>query len=366
MERDDAPAIDISNASHAIAKEEHDNAIELTMPQKKRTSPTVNAQDYDDPQAGPSGINQDMHRNMANYQQSRCYTNLASSSDDDSDGDREIMTSLWRSRGTFNLNQTSRPNLVGRDMDDDAVASAPTAATAAVAAVAAAATGASVNGSNRSASPSIAINHQSAPFLGNGSAVSHRSEINRTTSEILTAPDLQLDWLSDSSVDSEESGGARKMPEDLERSWRNSDDHGVVYVPLQPSPAAGDETNEGGAAVGAVTSNQPSLQIDLTISDDEDIIETTRPHSPPSPFLTVSHRLSPFQARNDGGAAGGSDASADPRPLRLQSSPVRVPLAMNRMQHTLYDDYHNQESHVGHLNCRSAYSTCDCLEAVPG
>lgn len=348
-----------------IAKEEPVDAIELTKSQKKQVSPTVNAQDYDDPQAGPSGIKQEVHRNMAEYQQNRCYTNVASSSDDDSDDDREIMrtTSLWRSRGTFNLNQTSRPNLINRDLDDDSLHNRTTSA--ASSAAAAAVTGGS--GNNYRSSPPIAVSHRSSPFLNNNSN-SLRSEINRTTSEILTAPDLQLDWLSDSSVDSEDPGGARKISDDLGRSWRSSEDHGVVYVPLPSSSPTVDEANAAAEAGEAAVTTEPSLQIDLTISDDEDVIETTRQHSSPfhltvshriSPSLAVSHRLSPFQARASDGGGG-----AESRSLRHQSSPVRVPLAINRLQQALYDGYHNRESHVGHLNCRSAYSTCDCLEAA--
>lgn len=278
----------ISHSPHVIAKEEPLDVGDLPKQLKIHMASTVNAQDYDDPQAGPSGIKQEMHpndRSAAEYQQNRCYTNAVSSSDDGSDEDNEIMqtTTLWRSRGTFNLNQTSRPNLNNRDLDDDSLHNQTT--TAAPAAVA---TGGVSGG------------------LGASGANSNNIDSGM---EILTAPDLQLDWLSDSSDQSIDE---------------------VVCVPLPSSPPAVDEANVKAESDTIAAVNEPSLQIDLTTSDDEDVME--------------------INVYND----------ADAHMTRVPTAPVQI----NCLRHALYDGYHNRESHVGHLNCRSAYSTCDCLEAT--
>lgn len=308
--------------SHMIAKEEPIDAVELTKQLKQLTSPTVNAQDYDDPQAGPSGIKQESHRN--DYRQTRCYTNIATSSDDDSDDDHEIMqtTTLWRSRGTFNLNQTSRPSLNNHDMDEDSLHNRTTSgATGAVAAPGSSAGG---SGNGEKCTSGTRNTKQPGEVRGSGDTrnFSPRLRVSPrgcgvSTSEILTAPDLQLDWLSDSSDQSIDE---------------------VVCVPLPSSSPAVDVANVKAETGAAAATNEPSLQIDLTTSDDEDVMEIN------------------VNVFNGG---------ADTRSPRLPSSPVRVPpLTLENLQQALYDEYHNREpSHVGLLNCRSAYSTCDCLEA---
>lgn len=310
---------DMSNhSSHVIAKDEPHDVDVLKKQQKRQSSPTVNAQDYDDPQAGPSGIKQEAHRNVTDCHSKHFYTKAsASSSDDDSDDDREIMqtTTLWRSRGTLNLNQTSRPSINNRDLDEDQL-------------------------HNRTTSAAVAESASTSGNDVNRIVTSLRPEINRTTSEILTAPDLQLDWLSDSSGDSEQTLPPTDVTTEIQvnpemtgktqTKWQP-----CVCVPLSSSSAAVDEANVEAESRSATVTNEPSLQIDLTTSDDEDVMEIN------------------VNVFNDG---------AETRSPRLPPSPVRVPV--NRLRHALYDEYHNRESHVGHLNCRSAYSTCDCLEAT--
>lgn len=309
------------------------DAVELTSPHLSQASLTVNVQDYDNPQPGPSGIKQEVHRNAAEYHQDRCYTNAASSSDDDSDDDREIMqtTTLWCSSGKFNLNQTSRPNL-NRDSAEDSLHHGTTS-TAAVAATVAA-TDVIVDFNRPVVSPRPEINRIVASL---------RSDINRTTSEILTAPDLQLDWLSDSSDSSETTTSPTdvtssklvvpkttrqprlisEMTTEMQENWQAS-----------TSPVI-DAANVKAESESTAATNDTTLQIDLTTSDDDDVME-----------------INVFNGDND------------TRSPRIPSSPARVPHAMNCMQQAVYDEYHKRESHVGHLNCRSAYSTCDCLEAA--
>lgn len=327
---------DDSNAGNSSHKEGRLNAVEFPNQHLPQASLIINAQDYDDPQPGPSGIKQEVHRNAADYHQDRCYTNAASSSDDDSDDDREIMqtTTLWSSSGKFNLNQTSRPNL-NRDLDEDSLTNGTSSSAAAAAAVATADVNVDFNRNVGSPRPEI-----------NRIVASLRSDINRTTSEILTAPDLQLDWLSDSSDGSETAtppadvtATMHVIPKTTSKLRVISEMTSKMQVKWHPSSSPViDAADVKAESEPTAATNDATLQIDLTTSDDDDIMEIN--------------------------VFNGATETRSSRSPRLPASPDRVPHAMNCLQQGVYDDYHKRESHVGHLNCRSAYSTCDCLEAA--
>lgn len=212
------------------------------------------AQQIDDSQPGPSGINVRPSRDF--MRGNRHYADGGSSSDDDDDHEIMQTTSLWRSRGQYNLSQSSR--------EDE-------------------------NRRQHEASDSGAGNIDSEM-------------------EILTAPDLQLDWLSDSSEHSIDE---------------------VVCVPCdEPTPPVENsglktETSSSTIQANATTSAQ-TLEIDLTrdTDDEEDLMEINICNGQP-------------------------------------------PSRSNRVQNALFDVYHNatrERSMGGSLNCRSAFGTCDCLE----
>lgn len=158
-------------------------------------------------------------------------------------------TSLWRSRGSYNLNHPNRLNKI-----------------------------------------------DGAPNEQNGNISSNL--------EILTAPDLQLDWVSDSSEQS-------------------LDD--VVYVPLVSNSVQHNEavSTEDIKTEVSDEARRATLHIDLTTDSDEDVME-----------VNISNRESDN-------------------------------LRHNRLSRALYDTYHDatHDISVGNINCRSAtFGTCDCLE----
>lgn len=203
---------------------------------------------FEDPLEGPSGINV---RSMQSINHDSLFANGESSDDDDDDHEIMQTTSAWRSRGSFNLNHANRLN------------------------------------------KSESTSNEASGNIDSGL-------------EILTAPDLQLDWVSDSSEQS-------------------LDD--VVFVPMA-SPAGQQNEVERVDAVKTERAEEPrqaTFQIDLTTdSDDEDVME-----------VNISNR----EADN---------------------------LRQNRLSRALYDVYHNETRDMpvgGNINCRSAtYGTCDCLE----
>lgn len=128
--------------------------------------------------------------------------------------------------------------------------------------------------------------------------------------EVLTAPDLQLDWLSDTSSDDE----IVCTTDNNKLSSQNQ--NGTINLTIPTTAMA---------------------PIDLTASDDEESNQTNSNNS--NSNIVDSTAWAPGSLYN-----------------------------------CLVDQYHNatrnlnnihnpRHSNDGHLNCRSAYSTCDCLES---
>lgn len=98
-------------------KEEPVSSSNQTVEPNRSEAPNATAQSetrtnrddfVDDPEAGPSGIKTCARQSCSSRYPSRVpprrYQDQYSSSDDDSD-DEIVQSTLWRSRGSFNLNQ---------------------------------------------------------------------------------------------------------------------------------------------------------------------------------------------------------------------------------------------------------------------
>lgn len=158
----------------------------------EQQTPTTTSIDYEnDPEAGPSGLSTEPsnrpHGVRSVYHR---YPYPHDSSDTDSDDDREIATSLWRSREAFNAKDRNRDlpwrlrplpdTSFPEPSTTDATTTTPFNNTTDVV---------DLSG-NDNANPVQDVRTPSPP-LSSGI-------------EILTAPDLQLDWVSDVTTDTDD------------------------------------------------------------------------------------------------------------------------------------------------------------------
>lgn len=243
-------------------KEEPDSSTNVVRKPKKVEEPRNTrheiqfGKDYEnDPEAGPSGIKTQPRRDSSMYTSriSRRYQDQYSSDDDDSDDEIAQTTSLWRSRGSFNLNQNdhSENDIPWRTRQRAASDSNSNELSQAA---------------NNTCDDVIVI--EADPAQANPLA----SNIN-SGMEVLTAPDLQLDW--DSSDD----------------SVICADENVSFAQPTQRTPFA---------RTSAIT----NYSIDLTGSDDEDTFSNMQAprnryrglydeyHNATNPPISHSHNVS--------------------------------------------------------------------------
>lgn len=199
------------------------------VPMQQQT-PITTSDDYEnDPEAGPSGLNTQASDRFHGAR-SLFHRYPHDSSDTESDDDREIVTSLWRSREAFGAKEKNR-DLPWRLRQSPATAFPEPANDTSMTEV--------VDLSQNDSSGSIRDVNPSSPQRSSGI-------------EILTAPDLQLDWVSDATTESEDD-----LICTTDLPTRNQNEPLNFTTPFDPEPALNSHSMD-------------AMPIDLTVSDEED------------------------------------------------------------------------------------------------
>lgn len=210
----------VNENSLAVVKTEPNRSIHRNEPE-----PSTSYELYSEPEAGPSGITQEIRRNLTAYHNNRRSRHLSTSSDDDDDDGYEIKDERQR------ILDYSHQRL----MEPSPLLSPPRSRMRAL------------SGSN--------VRLLSSDELTNNSNM-----------ELLTAPDLQLDWLSDSTDQSIDELVCTRNASDNSQS-------------------------------SAKVKNEPPLHIDLTNEPDDDPPfdtnnrNTSSEHTNQSPMRRLRHGL---------------------------------------------------------------------------
>lgn len=234
----------VSSTNEEEPHEEKPSIDERTSNVIVKQQPPANDDDFEnDPEAGPSGLQRELFTNGGNDGLPvRRYMN--DSSDDDSGDEREMVPAMWRPQASYRFARIDDDSGDTRFSSnswrfDQTAMNEPHSLSDVTA---------SSTTNNNQADEVIDLS-ESESLPSNVAVQKPPTNVPNRSHEVLTAPDLQLDWFSDSSSDNEIVSAIRsrtlERPENLSKARPN---RGASYAPAAHTFPA----------------------IDLTASDDED------------------------------------------------------------------------------------------------
>lgn len=165
--------------------EQNENATASTQVSSNQINRQPSANDYEnDPEAGPSGLNT---QSISLFDNARNSFRYPDTSDDESDEDREIAASLWRSREAYNATAKGANHDIPWRLRQNSPANFTAPA----------------NKTQSDEYRMADVVDLSEPENNEVAPADAPSPQRSGGMEILTAPDLQLDWSSDTSSDDE-------------------------------------------------------------------------------------------------------------------------------------------------------------------